>query len=152
MADKVRKQVAFWESKQLSEFSDQEWESLCDGCGLCCLQKLQDEDTDEVFYTSVSCQFLNVEACRCSVYENRFDHLPDCLNLTKDNLESTLPWLPNSCSYKLIHEGKPLPEWHHLISNDKEAIHAHNCSVKNKVISELEVDEADWEDYIIHIS
>lgn len=149
MADKVKR---FWESKPLHDFSQQEWESLCDGCGLCCLQKLQDEDSEEVVYTAVSCQYLDTQACRCKVYERRFEYLPECLNLTKANLAETLPWLPSSCSYKLVHEGKKLPDWHHLNSHDSETIHRYNHSVRDKVISELEVNEEDWEDYIIHIS
>ena len=143
--------LPFWKTKPLNEMSKQQWESLCDGCGLCCLQKLQDEETDEVFFTSVSCQFLDDKSCRCKVYDNRFDYLPECLDLTIDNLESTLPWLPSSCSYKLVYEGKPLPKWHHLNSNNKDSIHHLNLSVKNKVISELDVHEDDWQDYIIDI-
>lgn len=149
---KVNDTLPFWEVKSLKDMNQAEWESLCDGCGLCCLQKLQDEDTDEVFFTCVSCQYLDSQSCRCKVYDNRFEYLPECLNLTMDNLETTLPWLPSSCAYKLVYEGKSLPEWHHLKSKDKNLIHHLNLSVKNKVVSELEVDEDDWEDYIIELN
>ena len=151
MADVSIKSVPFWESKKLNEFSVEEWESLCDGCGKCCLQKLQDEETDELHFTCVSCQFLDTYACRCKVYENRFDFLPECLNLTKENLVSALSWLPNTCSYKLIYESKPLPSWHHLTSGSKDKIHILNHSVRDKVISELDINEDDWEDYIVDI-
>lgn len=146
-----RNKRPFWETKTLYEMTQKEWESLCDGCGLCCLQKLQDEDTEEIFFTSISCQYLDCQSCECKVYDNRFDYLPECLNLTLDNLESTLAWLPSSCAYKLVFEGQTLPKWHHLNSNNKNSIHLLNHSVKNKVISELDVDEEDWEDYIIEL-
>tara|TARA_R110002072_G_scaffold24747_3_gene83680 strand:+ start:17471 stop:17932 length:462 start_codon:yes stop_codon:yes gene_type:complete len=148
---KIKKTMPFWQTKPLQEMSQQEWESLCDGCGLCCLQKLQDEDTDEIFFTRVSCQFLDCQSCRCKVYANRFEYLPECLNLTLDNLESTLPWLPSSCAYKLVYEGQALPEWHHLNSKNKNTIHSLNLSIKNKVVNELDVDEDDWQDYIIDL-
>lgn len=151
MADRVRNPLPFWKSKKLESFSDQEWESLCDGCGLCCLQKLQDEETDEIFFTCISCQYLDSHSCQCKVYDKRFEYLPECLNLTKENLESTLPWLPGSCSYKLVYEGKDLPDWHHLKSQDTQLIHLKNLSAKDKVISELTVNEDDWEDFIIDL-
>tara|TARA_R110001592_G_scaffold171325_1_gene409608 strand:- start:9350 stop:9811 length:462 start_codon:yes stop_codon:yes gene_type:complete len=151
MADRSKPQVLFWESKKIQDFSQDEWESLCDGCGKCCLQKLQDEDTEEIHFTCISCQFLDEQSCRCKVYGNRFEHLPECLNLTKENLESTLPWLPNTCSYKLVYQEKSLPVWHHLISGNKETIHVLNLSVRDKVVSELDVDEDDWEDFIVDI-
>tara|TARA_R110001592_G_scaffold1470_2_gene8811 strand:+ start:5148 stop:5609 length:462 start_codon:yes stop_codon:yes gene_type:complete len=151
MADKTKIQLPFWEAKKIQELSQDEWESLCDGCGKCCLQKLQDEDTEELHFTCISCQFLDKHSCRCKVYENRFEHLPECLNLTKESLGSALTWLPNTCAYKLIHEEKSLPAWHHLISENKEMIHILNLSVRDKVISELDVNEDDWEDYIVDI-
>ena len=144
--------LPFWQLKPLQDMSTQEWESLCDGCGLCCLQKLQDEDTDDIFFTRVSCQYLDSKSCHCKVYSNRFEYLPECLNLTLDNIETVLPWLPSSCAYKLIYEGKPLPKWHHLVSHDNDTIHLLNFSVKDKVVSELDVHEDDWEDHIIDLN
>tara|TARA_R110001599_G_scaffold42276_2_gene127478 strand:- start:3162 stop:3623 length:462 start_codon:yes stop_codon:yes gene_type:complete len=151
MADITRPQIPYWESKDIHEFSQDEWESLCDGCGKCCLQKLQDEDTEEIYFTNISCQFLNKHSCKCKVYDQRFEYLPECLNLTQENLKSTLPWLPDSCSYKLVYEKKPLPSWHHLISENKETIHLLNFSVRDKVINELDVEEDDWQDFIVDI-
>jgi hypothetical protein len=151
MADISRKEIPFWESKKIHELSQDEWEALCDGCGKCCLQKLQDEDTEELHFTCISCQFLDTYSCQCKVYENRFEHLPECLNLTKENLQTALPWLPSTCSYKLIYEQKPLPDWHHLVTENKNTIHILNLSVRDKVISELDVDEDDWEDFVVDI-
>lgn len=151
MADITRQKIPYWESKKIHELSQEEWEGLCDGCGKCCLQKLQDEDTDQVYFTSISCRFLDTHSCKCKVYEQRFEYLPECLSLTKDNLSSALYWLPSTCAYKLVYEEKPLPSWHHLVSEDKEVIHLLNFSVRDKVTSELEVDVDDWEDFIVDI-
>ncbi len=152
MADRTKKHIPFWEEKKLKDFSQTEWESLCDGCGKCCLQKLQDEDTEEIHFTCISCQFLDQHSCRCKVYENRFEHLPECLNLTKDNLDTVLPWLPSTCAYKLIHEEKPLPGWHHLITDNKDTVHLLNFSVRDKTISELDIAEEEWEDFVVDIN
>jgi uncharacterized cysteine cluster protein YcgN (CxxCxxCC family) len=141
----------FWQEKALHELSREEWESLCDGCGLCCLQKLQDDETEEIFYTSISCRFLNIESCRCSVYEKRFEYLPECLNLTVETFQTALPWLPPSCAYKRVFEGKPLADWHPLISGNRQAIHQKKRSVKHFAISEAEVAEDDWQDNLIDL-
>jgi len=155
MVDMVDKQapipLPFWEQKKLHELNQEEWESLCDGCGLCCLQKLQDDETEEVFYTAISCQYLDVDTCRCKVYENRLEHLPECLNLDYANFHGALPWLPPSCAYKRVYEGKPLAEWHPLVAKNNDAIHRDQRSVRHFAISETKVAEEDWQDYLIDL-
>lgn len=141
-------EARFWKSKALADLSASEWESLCDGCGKCCLHKLQDEETDEVFYTSVACEKLNLETCRCAVYQERLSYVPDCLDLVKENL-SDLTWLPASCAYRLVSENKALPSWHPLVSGDKNTIHERGMSVRHRAVSESEVDEDELELYII---
>ena len=138
----------FWEAKTLGEMSPREWESLCDGCAKCCLHKLQDDETDEVFYTSVACQKLDLDSCRCTVYQERLKHVPDCLDLVKESLEE-LSWLPNSCAYRLVSERKPLPQWHPLVSVDSSAIHAAGMSLRGRVVSEQDVRLEELELYII---
>lgn len=139
---------AFWERKSLHEMSAEEWESLCDGCGRCCVQKLEDEDSGEIFYTAIACRYLDSDACRCTVYETRNQRVPDCLRITPDAAE-IFPWLPESCAYRLIHAGKPLPDWHHLISGSRQTVHEVDISVRDKVVSEDEVPEEEWEEHII---
>lgn len=147
MADKVRP-VDFWRRKTLAEMTAEEWESLCDGCAKCCLHKLQDEDTDEVFYTSVACTQLNLATCRCKVYENRLAHVADCLDLVQENL-GELSWLPSSCAYRLVTENKDLPEWHPLVSGRDDSVHSAGMSVLGRAISENDVDEDELELFII---
>jgi uncharacterized cysteine cluster protein YcgN (CxxCxxCC family) len=141
--------LPFWESKLLSEMSETEWESLCDGCGKCCLHKLQDEETEELLFTCISCQYLDPQSCQCSVYKNRTDYVPECLNLKPTDLEEVSEWLPQTCAYRLLHEGKGLPRWHPLLVGDVNQVHVQHISVKGKVISENEVDEDDWPDYVM---
>jgi uncharacterized cysteine cluster protein YcgN (CxxCxxCC family) len=95
----------FWQQKTLDEMTDAEWESLCDGCGQCCLHKLMDEDTDEIYFTNVACRQLNIKTCQCRNYERRFEYEPDCIKLTRENLP-TFEWLPPTCAYRLLAEGK----------------------------------------------
>jgi len=140
---------AFWAHKSLANMSRSEWESLCDGCGKCCLHKLQDEDTDELVFTSISCEHLNLETCRCQVYRERTKYVPDCLSLRSDHLD-TLLWLPSTCAYRLLHEGKPLPEWHPLVCGDTQALHVQHISVRGKAISEAELGkDEDWGNFIV---
>lgn len=126
-----------------------EWEALCDGCGKCCLNKLEDADTAEVAYTSVACRLFDGESCRCADYANRRRHVPECVFLTPATLPQNAYWMPNTCAYRLLYEGRELPDWHPLISGDPNSVHAAGQSVKNRTISELLVPEEDWEDYII---
>ncbi|ACR12530.1 conserved hypothetical protein [Teredinibacter turnerae T7901] len=137
----------FWEMP-LTELSPQQWEQLCDGCGKCCLHKLQDEETDELYFTDVACRYLNTDACRCRDYQNRLQNQPDCLAITADNLE-LLSWLPSTCAYRLRSEGRPLPEWHPLISGTAERMHELGQSVRGRVVSESEVQPDDLEDHVV---
>ena len=126
----------------------EEWELLCDGCAKCCLVKLQDSDNDEIFYTNVSCELLDINSCRCGDYEGRHNVVDDCIKLDKENIHA-LSWLPASCSYRLVAAGKPLPEWHRLITGSRQTMHSYGASLQGRVISELDVDDDDLEDHII---
>nr|WP_024968262.1 YcgN family cysteine cluster protein [Pantoea sp. IMH] len=137
----------FWQEKTLEQMSDEEWESLCDGCGQCCLNKLQDADTDEIYFTNVACNQLNIKTCQCRNYERRFEYEEDCIKLTRDNLP-TFSWLPPSCAYRMLAEGKNLPQWHPLRSGSKAAMHAARISVRHIAVRESEV--RDWEEHIIN--
>ncbi|MDX1716529.1 MAG: YcgN family cysteine cluster protein [Anderseniella sp.] len=128
----------FWQTKQLHEMTTEEWESLCDGCGRCCLVKLEDEDTGEIHDTDVSCQLLDCSTCRCTDYANRHEIVDDCIKLDVDKLEE-LRWLPRTCAYRLLWEGKPLFDWHPLVSGDPQSVHEAGVSVKDKVTNEREV-------------
>jgi uncharacterized cysteine cluster protein YcgN (CxxCxxCC family) len=128
----------FWETKTLAQMSPQEWEALCDGCGKCCLIGLEDADTGEIYLTDVSCKLLDGATCRCKDYPNRKAKVPDCVQLTPDNV-GELSWLPRTCAYRLIHEGAPLKSWHPLISGDPESVHKAGVSVQGKVRSETSV-------------
>ena len=125
-----------------------EWESLCDGCAKCCLVKLQDEDSDEVYYTDVACQYLHLKGCRCTAYDNRIQLVEACVKLTPSQV-SDFFWLPSTCAYRLLAEGKPLPEWHYLVSGKVNSVHWSQQSVKGKVYSELNVKPEDLEDHVI---
>jgi uncharacterized protein len=125
----------FWETKGLAELSEEEWESLCDGCGKCCLIRLEDEDTGETWNTDVHCRLFDSDACGCSDYANRKDYVPDCVKLTPDNVQ-TLDWMPRTCAYRLVAEGAPLYHWHHLISGNRETIHDAGMSIRNQTIPE----------------
>ncbi|MGK5090404.1 YcgN family cysteine cluster protein [Deltaproteobacteria bacterium TL4] len=138
----------FWETKAMREWTPEEWEALCDGCARCCLHKLEDDETHEIFYTSIVCQYLDHDACRCRHYAQRNTLVPQCIHLNISNL-SLLTWLPNTCAYRLIAEGKDLDWWHPLVSGTKETVHESGISIQGKVTCELEVDDEDWEDYII---
>lgn len=138
----------FWETKSLEQMNPQEWESLCDGCGLCCLLKIEDEDSGKVFNTSVSCKQLDIESCRCRDYQNRLTDVPMCLQLTIDNL-ATLSWLPETCAYKRLFEGKTLPSWHPLISKDKGSVHETGISAKWFAQSEEYIHPEQLTDFVI---
>ena len=139
----------FWETKNLIDMNENEWESLCDKCGKCCVIKLEDFDTQEVHYTNVSCKLLCEKSASCKNYENRKSIVPDCIILSPDNLKD-LKWMPETCAYKLLNEGKELPYWHPLLSgNDKEIVNSGN-SVKNKVTNENKIKIKDLPDYIFN--
>jgi uncharacterized cysteine cluster protein YcgN (CxxCxxCC family) len=137
----------FWETKSLSEMSPQEWESLCDGCGLCCLIRFEDEDTGDIIPTRVHCKLFDSETCACSDYVNRQKHVPDCLRLTPEMI-GQLSWLPKSCGYRRVHEGRGLADWHPLVSGDPQTVHTAGVSIQHQTISEaLLVNEEDALDF-----
>jgi uncharacterized cysteine cluster protein YcgN (CxxCxxCC family) len=138
----------FWELP-LPQLQPDEWEALCDGCGKCCLNKIEYEDTNELAFTRVACKLLDGAKCQCSSYANRHDYVPDCVVLTPRKLAEIAWWLPSTCAYRLRHEGRPLYKWHHLISGDRESVHRAGASVRGWTVSEASVTEEDWEDYII---
>ncbi len=138
----------FWEKKTLPQMTTEEWESLCDGCGLCCLVKIENDETAEVFNTTVSCRQLDIEACRCVDYENRLLDVPMCLQLTPEKLPQ-LSWLPETCAYKRLYDGLSLPSWHPLISRDKNSVHDAGVSAKWFAQSEEYIHPDQLVDFII---
>ncbi|WP_425039123.1 YcgN family cysteine cluster protein [Primorskyibacter sp. S187A] len=139
----------FWERKKLSALSPQEWEALCDGCGKCCMNKLEDDESGEVAFTRVACRLFDDATCRCANYDIRRQFVPECIQLTHETIANHAYWLPQTCAYKLLWEGKTLPEWHPLLSGTAETVHAAGVSMQNRTIPEFEVSEEDWEDHII---
>lgn len=125
----------FWE-RPLDTLDRAEWEALCDGCGQCCLHKVEDEDTGAVYPTNVACKLLDLQTARCSDYANRRKFVPDCLQLTPE-VAASATWLPETCAYRRRAEGLPLPEWHYLLSGDREAVHRAGVSIRGKVVSEV---------------
>ncbi|WP_122074053.1 YcgN family cysteine cluster protein [Pseudophaeobacter sp. EL27] len=139
----------FWEKKPLDKLNQQEWEALCDGCGKCCLNKLEDEDSGEVALTRVACRLLDDQTCHCAHYENRHQFIPECIVLKPDNLDSHAYWMPQTCAYRLLWEGKPLPQWHPLLTGDPNSPHTAGVTVRGWTVSEFDTPEEDWEDHII---
>jgi len=138
----------YWHAKDVHELTPTEWESLCDGCGKCCLHKLEDEDSGDVFYTRVACTYLDHNTCQCTDYQHRQKLVPDCMVLTPDLLDE-IHWLPDTCAYRLRAAGLPLFDWHPLVSGDPDSVHKAGMSVANKVVAEQDVAEDDYEDYVI---
>ena len=139
----------YWERVPLKNMTPKEWEALCDGCGKCCLNKLEDEESGEVAFTRVACRLLDSETCRCGNYEIRKTLVPECVVLNTKTLPDIAYWLPRTCAYKLIYEGQPLYDWHPLISGTPESVHEAGISVRGWTVPEFEIDEDDWEDHII---
>ncbi len=139
----------FWERKKMAQMSQKEWEALCDGCGKCCLNKLEDEDSGEVALTNVACRLLDDSNCRCSQYDIRHQFVPECIVMSPSNIEDHLYWMPQTCAYRLVYEGRPLEAWHPLISGTPSSVHDAGVSVKGMTVPEFEVDEDEWEEHII---
>jgi len=125
----TRGDLPFWETKSLEAMSHQEWESLCDGCGRCCLLKVEDEDTGDIYLTRLGCKLLDTNSCHCRDYPNRKKKVRDCISLTPDAIEN-MPWLPSTCAYRTLHEGRSLEWWHPLVSGDPETVHEAGISVR----------------------
>jgi uncharacterized cysteine cluster protein YcgN (CxxCxxCC family) len=147
MAD-ASAQAPFWQTRSLADMTPEQWESLCDGCGKCCLNKYEDEDTGDMHYTNVACRLLDGHTCRCTDYSHRAARVSDCISLTPEHLRQPA-WLPETCAYRLIAEGRPLPAWHHLRCGDPEAVHRAGASVRGRVVCETAVDDpllhlVDW--------
>lgn len=136
--------LPFWKTKSLEEMSPDEWESLCDGCGKCCLVKLEDFDTGALAYTRIHCKLLDGTTCQCSDYLNRRDYVPDCVKLTP-LIVREVNWLPMSCAYRLLNEGKDLPDWHHLVCGDRNRIHEEGFSIQGKTVSEETIESEEEE-------
>jgi uncharacterized protein len=149
VARMVNLRPRFWESIPLSKMTSDEWEALCDGCGKCCLNKLEYEDTGEIAYTRVACRLFDDGTCRCSNYENRKALVPECIFLTPKSLARIAHWMPSTCAYKLLFQGKHLPDWHPLVTGDSASTHKAGMSVRGVTVSEAVVPEEDWEDYLI---
>lgn len=139
----------FWKTKSLEDMTSAEWESLCDGCGKCCLAKLEDEDNGEIHWTSVGCRLFDEKTCRCSDYPNRLGKVDDCVGLTPQNV-GTISWLPSTCAYRLLAERHELYWWHPLVSGDPETVHSAGISVRGRVTA-LESDLPDTDDYFDHM-
>jgi uncharacterized cysteine cluster protein YcgN (CxxCxxCC family) len=138
--------MSFWKTKKLSEMTIQEWESLCDGCGKCCLNKLEDEDTGELYWTSVACDLIDLDTCRCSRYSERTRLIPECLDLKQHDF-ANFNWLPATCAYRLLIDGRDLPDWHPLLSGNADSVKDAGASISSYAMKESEVE--DLEDHII---
>ena len=143
----------FWRTKSMDEMTPVEWESLCDGCGRCCLNKVIDANTDEFHTVAVSCKLLNLDTGQCKNYKHRRKHVSDCIKFTPKTMHEHLRWLPDSCAYRLIYNGFDLPDWHPLITGDPESVKEAGFSVVDKgLVSEEDMtDPSEWFDYIIRV-
>jgi uncharacterized cysteine cluster protein YcgN (CxxCxxCC family) len=139
-------EAPFWRTKPLTKMTRKEWESLCDGCGKCCLHKIEDFLSGEISYTNVACRLLDSDTCRCKDYKNRTKKVHDCVELTAENI-SALRWMPSTCAYRLLAEGKDLPEWHPLITGDPKSVERAGHSIRGRVVEED--DAEDIGDYIV---
>jgi len=139
----------FWKSRSLDDMNEQEWEALCDGCGRCCLLKIIDDDTDETYYTNVVCQYHGNDACRCSQYRDRSLLVPDCIKVTPE-VARTETWLPSTCAYRLLAEGKPLFDWHPLVSGNPDSVKEAGIAITDKVVSEKYVHPDELDEHLVH--
>ena len=138
----------FWKVKPLAEMTVAEWESLCDGCSRCCLHKMEDDETGELYYTRIVCRYMDMETCCCTEYDRRTILVPTCLKLYPHNLKD-LYFLPLTCAYRLLSEGRDLAWWHPLVSGDPESVHAAGISVRGRVLSEEYVHPDGWDEHVI---
>ncbi|MGD9638654.1 MAG: YcgN family cysteine cluster protein [Alphaproteobacteria bacterium] len=151
---RVEKEIEpfFWEKKTLSEMTNAEWEMLCDGCGKCCLYKIDNEDGTKTLFTDIACRLLDTERCSCKLYKYRQEVVSDCLKITMEDLAKNPRWVPKTCAYYLLYTGQKLKDWHPLISGNKESVHEAKVSTRGRVISENDTDDAledhivDWDD------
>ena len=139
----------FWAHVPTEKMTATEWEALCDGCGKCCLNKLEDEDTGHVVLTRIACRLLDDTSCHCSQYEIRHQFVPECIQLTPKSLPDHMYWMPDTCAYRLIYDGRPLFPWHPLISGNAQSVHDAGVSAQGITESEMDIHEDDWEDYVI---
>lgn len=139
----------FWRKKSLDRMSDAEWESLCDGCGRCCLLKLEDEDTGRIYATDVACKLLDCQTCQCSDYENRHKIVTDCVKISP-SVVPDISWLPPTCAYRLVDEGRELYWWHPLVSGEMQTVHAAGISVKGRIFEENDIPTDELEDHIVN--
>jgi uncharacterized protein len=139
----------FWRRFPLEELNRDEWEALCDGCAKCCLVKLEDEDTGEIAYTNIACRLLDLGTCRCGNYALRRLLVRSCVVLDRDNIDEVLHWMPSTCAYRLVHEGRELADWHPLVSGEAGSVHDAGISLRGRMVPEYDVAEEDWPDFII---
>lgn len=139
----------FWRRKKLSQMTREEWESLCDGCGKCCVLKLEDEDTGRVHYTDVACRLFDPETCRCGNYALRQTLVTGCVVLSPGNMADAAQWMPRTCAYRLLHEGRDLPEWHPLVTGDPGSVERAGHSMRGRTVPEWEVPEEELEDHVV---
>jgi hypothetical protein len=147
--DRAGLRPAFWRRFPLESLSRAEWEALCDGCAKCCLIKLEDEDSGAVAYTSIACRLLDLGTCRCGNYALRRQLVAGCVALDPVSLASALAWLPATCAYRLVAEGRDLEPWHPLLSGDPDSVHAAGVSLRGRMVPEYDVPEEDWEDFVL---
>ncbi|SFI98680.1 YcgN family cysteine cluster protein [Jannaschia pohangensis] len=151
MADPIDRsglRPAFW-TRPLGDLSTPEWEALCDGCGKCCLNKLEDDETGEVILTRVACRLFDDSTCRCSNYESRLSHVPECVVLTPESLPAAAYFMPETCAYRRLHEGRSLPHWHPLLTGDPDSPHKAGASLMDETVSETLIHEDDWENFLV---
>jgi uncharacterized protein len=149
MTDHTALRRKFWETVDLTDMTREEWEALCDGCGKCCLLKLEDDANDQLHYTNVACRLFDDKTCRCGNYPLRKQLVKGCVVLTPENIERNAHWMPSTCAYRLLEQGSPLPDWHPLVSGDPDTPRKADITMHGKTLAEYEVNEDDLEDYII---
>lgn len=140
--------MSWWNEQPLEALTVDQWEALCDGCAKCCLHKLEDAGTGKVYYTKIRCQFMNADSCQCECYDQRSERVPECIDLKKHEV-SSLHWLPSTCAYRLRSEGKPLPDWHYLVSGDRNSVHRAGVSIRGRAISDEFVHPDGYDEHIV---